>query len=48
MSRGGAVSTLVTAAEFSVLDGMVGGLGLTRFGSGEVGADILLCTECEV
>jgi hypothetical protein len=48
MRRGGAASILVTAAEFSVLDGMVGGLGLTRFGSGEDGADIILCTECEV
>lgn len=42
MSRAGAASTWVTGAEFSVVDGIVGGLGLTRFGSGEVGADIVL------
>lgn len=42
MRSGGAVSTLVTGATVSVLDGMVGGLGLTRFGRGEVGADIAL------
>lgn len=43
MSRGGAASTLVTGAAvpFSVLFGMAGGLGLTRLGSGEVGADIV-------
>lgn len=48
MRRGGAASTLVTAGTaepfpFSVLlFVMAGGLGLTRLGRGEVGADIVL------
>lgn len=43
MRRAGAASTLATGAVVvSALGAMVGGLGLTRFGRGEDGADIVL------